>query len=315
MDKNARIYIANHENSAAFAVASRLNREGFKKLLLMPGDGLDLLDQRSVENFFKHERPDYVFLFSIKSGGIEANIKSPAEFFYKNITAQNNIIHSSWKYNIKRLVFVGASCVYPKNCKQPMKEESVLTASLEPTSEPFSLAKIAGIKMCRYYNHQYKTRYLSVIPATIFGPGDDFDAANSHVMPALIKKIHDAKVNNKDEVAVWGTGKAEREFIYADDFADALFFIMRRSDIPDLINVGTGIGISIRKLAYMIKRTIGFHGNIRFDPTRPEGAIKKILDVTKITSLGWKARTGIDKAIKNTYEECFKRPTNQIINR
>jgi len=240
-----------------------------------------------------------VFLLPMKSGGIKVNIDRPAELLYANLQSQNNIIHSSWKSGVKKLFFIAASCVYPKDCPQPMKEEYLLSGVLEPTSEAYSIAKIAGIKMCRYYNRQYKTNFISVIPATIFGPEDNCNAETSHVIPALINKLRKAKAERKPYVTVWGSGNARREFIYVDDMVDALLFLLKNGKNPDLANIGTGLGISIKELALLIKGAIGFKGGLKFDKTKPEGTMHKLLDVSKMSSMGWKAKTRLKTALHN----------------
>ena len=301
MNTNDRIYITNHEKMPGRAFARVLKEKAFRHVILKTASELDLLQQEAVERFFHKERPEYVILTSIRSGGIQANIDNPTEFLYDNLTAQNNVIHSALKSKVKKLLYVGASCAYPGDCPQPMKEEYLLTGPLESTSEPYSLAKIAGIKMCRCCNLQYGANFISVIPATIFGPDDDFDARTSHVIPALIRKFHDAKKELKSSVTVWGSGNARREFIYADDMVDACLFLMKNYDKPEPINVGTGVDITISELAEAISRAVGFKRELKFDKTKPEGAMRKLLDISKITSLGWRPKTDIGVGIQNAY--------------
>jgi GDP-L-fucose synthase len=301
MNPSDRIYIANHDKMPGRAFARILKKKGFRNLILKTAPELDLLEQASVRSFFRDEKPDHVILTSVKSGGIQANIDDPAGFLYDNLTAQNNVIHSAFKSRVKKLLYVVASCVYPKSCPQPMKEDYILTGPLEPTSEPYSLAKIAGMKMCQYYNRQRGAKFISVIPATIFGPDDDFDADAAHVIPALIRKFHDAKEKGSPSVTVWGSGNARREFIYADDMVDACLFLMKNYNKPEPVNIGTGTDMTIRELAQVIKEAVGFKGELKFDRTRPEGAMRKLLDISKITVLGWKPKTDIRAGIQNSY--------------
>lgn len=302
MRKDAKIFVTDHESPLGRALVRRLKKDGFKDLLLKTHSELDLLDQPSVFIFFQKESPDYVFLTQARAGGIRANIDNPAEFLYDNLQAQTNVIHSSWRYKVRKLLFVGASCVYPKSCPQPMKEEYMLTGPLEPTSEPSAIAKIAGMRLCQYYDRQYNTNFISIIPATIFGPEDNFDIESSHVIPALIRRFHEAKVEGKTSVIIWGSGDARREFIYVDDMADASLYLMQRYNGPEVINVGTGVDISIRELASLIKNIVGFKGNLEFDTTKPEGTMRKLLDVTRLSLLGWKAKMDIESSLRNTYQ-------------
>lgn len=302
MNKDDRILITNTEEIVGKTLAGWLEREGFKNLLSATQCGLDLLDPKAVSAFFKKEKPKFVFLTSIKSGGIEANIKKPAEFFNDNLSVQANVMHSAWLSKITKLLFVGASCIYPENCPQPMREEHLLTGSLEPASEAYSIAKICGIKMCEYYNKQYKTDFISIVPATIYGPHDDFDVETSHVIPALIRRFHEAKLKGLTEVVVWGSGAARREFIYEEDMADCCIFLMQLNKTVNIVNVGTGYDITIRELAFIVKDIVGFGGQLNFDTAKPEGSMQKLLDLSKISSFGWRAKMDLMKAIKTTYE-------------
>lgn len=302
MKKTDRIFVINHDKMPGRAFVRRLKEKGFENLLLADRKRLDLLDRNAVSMFFKDEKPDYVILTSARSGGVMANMKYPADFLYENLQTQNNVINSAKERSAKKLIFLGASCVYPKDCPQPMREEYLLTGPLEESSESFSLAKIAGIKMCQAFNKQYKANFIPVIPATIYGPGDDYDIEMSHVIPALIAKFHAAKSRNMDSVVVWGSGNVRRDFIYADDLADLCLFLMDNPGAPGLINVGPGSDISIRDLAYLIRDIVGFNGNIKFDASKPEGASHKSLDITKLRSLCQVKFTELATGIRNSYE-------------
>lgn len=300
MKKNSKIFIAGSNNLVSFALLNRLKEKGFNKLLFRSTSQLNFTNQRAVNNFFKKEKPEYCFLTPIREGGILANIDYPAELFYENLTFEANIIHSACEVKVKKLIFFASSCVYPKNSPQPMKEEYLLRGPLESTSEPYAIAKIAGIKMCEAYNKQYGTDFISVIPATVFGPNDNFDLKTSHVIPSLIRKFHEAKINGKPEVIIWGTGKQKREFIYVDDLVLASLFIMDNTT-PSIINVGTGKDLSIHELAQMLKKIIGFKGAIKFDRLKPDGVAQKLLNISLLTSLGWKPKVKIDLGLERTY--------------
>lgn len=307
MEKDVKIFIAGGGGMIALAIAKALGKNGYANVIEKKFDELDLLDAVAVKDFFQTEKPDCVFLPSYKSGSIQANINHPAEFIYENLVVQNNIIHSAYLNGVKKLLFFGASCVYPKESLQPIKEAYFLTGALEQTSQPYAVAKIAGIEMCRAYNKQYGTKFISVIPATFYGPGDKFDAENSHVLSALIRKFYEAKIENQSEVILWGSGNPKREFIYIDDFADACIFIMNADfdfdafDKPS-INVGVGTDISIKELAEKIKIIVGFQGEIKWDASKPDGAMKKILDAGRLRSLGWRHRVELDEGINKTYQ-------------
>ena len=302
MKKESGIYVAGHRGLVGSAIVRRLKTSGYKNLLLKTRKELDLARQGDVEEFFDRERPEYVFLAAAKVGGIGANSTFPAEFIYSNLAIQTNIIHSSYLYGANKLLFLGSSCIYPKHCPQPMKEEYLLSGYLEPTNEPYAVAKIAGIKMCQSYNRQYATRYISVMPTNLYGPGDNFDLKTSHVLPALIRKLHEAKMRGNKSVEVWGTGAPRREFLYVDDLADAALFLMKTYEDSDIVNVGVGRDQSIRELAKMVGEVVGFEGGLRFDYTKPDGTPLKRLDVSKLTGLGWQAQTPLEEGLKKTYQ-------------
>ncbi len=301
MEKDEKIYVASHEAMIGSAILRRLRRDGFANLVTRPAANLDLTDQKMVLDFFLEEKPDYVFFASTRSGGILANSRYPADFIYDNIQSQTNVIHSAWKCGVKKLLFLGSSCVYPKDCPQPMKEEHLLFGKLEPTSEPYAIAKIAGIKMCQSYDLQYGTNYVSVIPADLYGPGDDFDPETSHVLPALLRKMHEAKTSDAPEVVVWGTGAPRREALHVDDLADACIFLMNHYDRPEIINVGSGEDLSVKELALLVKEVVGFAGEIVFDTAKPDGAPRKLLDSSKMRQSVWAPKIGLRKGIEQTY--------------
>ena len=302
MDLSSKIYVAGHRGLVGSAIVRALEKQGYDNLILRTHSELDLLDQKSTADFFKKEKPEYVFLAAAKVGGIMANKTYPADFIYQNLQIQNNIIHHSYLNGVKKLLFLGSSCIYPKLCPQPIKEEYLLTGALEPTNEPYAIAKIAGIKMCQAYNKQYGTDFISVMPTNLYGPGDNFDLESSHVLPALIRKFHEAKINNQTEVVVWGTGAARREFLYVDDLADACVFLMNSYDNSEIINIGTGEDLSIKELAEMIKKITGFTGKINWDASRPDGTPRKLLDVSRLHNLGWKHKINLTDGILSTYE-------------
>jgi len=299
MEKDSLIYVAGHEDFVGSAIVRRLKEVGYNNLLL-PGS-FSLTDQRETMEFFKKESPEYVFLVAEKVGGILANKTYPADFIYQNLIIQTNVIHSAYLSGVKKLLFPGSSCSYPKMCPQPMKEEYLLSGHLESTNEAYAVAKIAGIKMCQAYNKQYGTNYLSVIPANLYGTNDDFDPEGSHVLPALIRRFHEAKMTKVKNIAIWGSGKPRREFLYVDDFADASIFLMNNYNNSQTINIGTGEDISIGKLATIVKEIVGFEGKIVYDQTKPDGMPRKLLDVSHINALGWRARTSLEEGIKITY--------------
>ncbi len=302
MNKDSKIYIAGHRGLVGSAIMRRLKAEGYKNLITRTHAELDLTRQERVEEFFREERPDYVFLAAARVGGIYANNTYPAEFIYSNLTIQTNIIHASYVFKVKKMLFLGSSCIYPKNCPQPMKEEYLLSGPLEPTNEPYAVAKIAGIKMCQAHNRQYGTNFLSVMPTNLYGPNDNFDLKTSHVLPALIRKFHEAKIKGLSEVVIWGTGSPRREFLHVDDLVDACLFLMNNYNGSKIVNIGVGKDQTIRELAEIIVRLTGFKGSIRFDTGKPDGTPVKRLDVSKINSIGWRARIGLEQGIAETYK-------------
>lgn len=315
MEKNASIYIAGHRGLAGSALVRKLKQQGYGNLLTRTHAELDLTRQADTEAFFQSARPDCVFVAAAKVGGILANNTYPADFIYQNLVIETNIIDAACRAGVKRLLFLGSSCIYPKACPQPMKEEHLLTGPLEPTNEPYAVAKIAGIKMCQSYNRQYGTRFVAVMPTNLYGPNDNFDLETSHVLPALIRKFHEAKKAGAREVVVWGTGTPRREFLHADDLADACLFVMNLpdsdfdrlvhgADVP-LINIGMGKDSTIAELAGLIKEIVGFDGTIRFDTAKPDGTLQKLLDVSRMTALGWRAKIPLKAGLQDTYQWCL----------
>ena len=306
MHKQSKIYVAGHRGLVGSAIVRKLQELGYENLVCKAHNKVDLMRQGEVERFFDQERPEYVFLAAAKVGGILANSAYPADFIYNNLVIQTNIIHASYLFNAKKLLFLGSSCIYPKLCPQPMKEEYLLSGYLEPTNEPYAIAKIAGIKMCEYYNRQYDTHFISVMPTNLYGPNDNFDLETSHVLPALIKKFHEGKAKDRKEVEIWGTGKPRREFLHVDDLADACVYLMNNYDESDFINIGTGKDSNIRELAEIVAKGVGFEENLRFDTSKPDGTPQKLLDVSRLKSLGWSPRISLKDGIKQTYEWCLK---------
>ena len=314
MDKNAKIYVAGHRGLVGSALMRQLQAQSFNNLLTSTHAELDLTDQQAVGHFFANEKPEYVFLAAAKVGGIHANNTYPAEFIQQNLAIQTNVIHESWRSGVKRLLFLGSSCIYPRDCPQPIKEEYLLTGPLEPTNRPYALAKIAGIEMCWSYNRQYGTQYLAAMPTNLYGPGDNYDLSNSHVLPALIRKFHEAKVNSHSEVIVWGSGAPRREFLYSDDMADACIFLMRipndefksilsRDETsPPLVNIGVGEDISIKELADLIRNKVEYKGALVFDKTKPDGTPRKLMDVSKMQAMGWKAKVALAEGVGRVYK-------------
>ncbi len=305
MKLNSKIYIAGHRGLVGSAIKRNLENHGFVNLIFKTHKELDLTNQSAVANFFQREKPEYVFLAAAKVGGILANNTYPAEFIYENLQIQNNIIHQSYLNKVRKLLFLGSSCIYPKLAPQPIKEKYLLTGLLEPTNEPYAIAKIAGIKMCKYYNKQYGTNFISVMPTNLYGPNDNFDLNTSHVFPALIRKFHEAKINNKKEVTLWGTGKPKREFLYVDDLADACIFLIKNynaNDVGEFVNIGTGKDLSIKNLAELIKNIVGFKGKIIWDTSKPDGTPRKLLDVNHLHKLGWKHKVNLEQGIEMTYK-------------
>jgi GDP-L-fucose synthase len=301
MEKQDKIYVAGHRGMVGSAILRKLKKEGFDNFVWRTSLELDLRDQKAVANFFETEKPQYVFLAAAKVGGIMANQTYQADFIYDNLMIQNNIIHQSYKNEAKKLLFLGSSCIYPKLAPQPLKEEYLLTGPLEPTNDAYAIAKIAGIRMCDAYRAQYGCNFISAMPTNLYGPNDNYDLNNSHVFPALIRKLHEAKQKGNPEVIVWGTGKPLREFLHVDDVADACYHLMQHYNEPGLVNIGTGKDISIRDLAEMMKEIIGYKGTLVFDATKPDGTPRKLMDVSKIHSFGWQAAISLREGIERVY--------------
>jgi GDP-L-fucose synthase len=309
MNTNDKIYIAGHRGMVGSAIKRKLESEGFTKLVYKTSDELDLRNQEVVHDFFEKEKPAFVFLAAAKVGGIMANDTFRADFLYENLMIESNIIHASWKSNVKKLMFLGSSCIYPRLAPQPLKEEYLLTGLLEHTNEPYAIAKIAGIKLCDAFRAQYGCNYISVMPTNLYGPNDNYDLKNSHVLPALIRKFHEAKLNNESAVAIWGTGEPKREFLHVDDLAEACVFLMNHFDEAGLVNVGTGTDLSILELAKLIARITGYTGGIQKDLSKPDGTPRKLMDVSKINAMGWKARISLEEGIRMVYGEYQKKLT------
>ncbi len=320
MDKNARIYVAGHRGLVGSAIVRNLEANGYTNIIKRTHAELDLTDGEATEQFFAEHKPDYVFLAAAKVGGIVANNTYPAEFIRDNLAIQNSVIHSAWKHKVQRLLFLGSSCIYPKLAPQPMQEQHLLTGPLEPTNRPYALAKIAGIEMCWSYNRQYGTQYLAAMPTNLYGPGDNYHPENSHVIPALLRKFHEAKRDGKSSVTVWGTGTPKREFLYSDDMADACVYLMNLPNDqyqallgsdetqtgrfePPLINVGVGEDVTIKELAEVVKGIVGFEGDLVFDVTKPDGTPRKLMDVNRLATAGWKARTSLSDGLKQAYQD------------
>lgn len=303
MEKSAKIYIAGHRGMVGSAIYRKLQKEGFENLLTKTSEELDLRNQQAVADFFAQERPEYVFLAAAKVGGIVANNTYRADFLYENLAIQNNVIHQSYLTGVKKLMFLGSSCIYPKLAPQPLKEDYLLTGVLEHTNEPYAIAKIAGIKMCDAYRDQYGCNFVSVMPTNLYGYNDNYHPQNSHVLPALIRKIHEAKVNDETQVTVWGSGTPLREFLFADDLADACYFLMQNYNEPNLINIGTGHDLTIKDLALLIKDVLGFEGELVFDTTKPDGTPRKLMDVSKLHNLGWKHQIELKEGIELAYQD------------
>jgi GDP-L-fucose synthase len=302
MNKKAKIYIAGHRGMVGSAIHRRLLTDGFTNFVFRTSSELDLRNQQAVSDFFAAEKPDYVFLAAAKVGGIVANNTYRAEFIYDNIMIQNNIIHESYKSEVTKLMFLGSSCIYPKFAEQPLKEESLLTGLLEQTNEPYAIAKIAGIKMCDAYRAQYGCNFISVMPTNLYGPNDNYDLEKSHVLPALIRKFHTAKKNNEPTVMMWGTGTPKREFLHADDLADACYYLMQNYEAEGPINIGVGEDIAIKDLALLVKEIVGYEGEIVHDLTKPDGTPRKLMNVDRLTETGWKATTTLENGIRAVYE-------------
>jgi GDP-L-fucose synthase len=303
MQKNSKIFVAGHRGMVGSAIVRKLQAEGFTNILTRSSKELDLRNQEAVNSFFETEKPEYVFLAAAKVGGIQANNVYKADFIYENLMIECNVIHSSYVHKVSKLLFLGSSCIYPKFAEQPLKEESLLTGILEPTNEPYAIAKIAGIKMCNSYRFQYNCNFISVMPTNLYGPNDNYDLNNSHVMPALIRKFHTAKVQNDPFVEIWGTGSPLREFLHVDDLADACFFLMQSYNEEQFLNVGVGEDISIKELALMIRDIVGYTGELRFNTEKPDGTPRKLMDVSRLHKLGWKAKIQLKDGITAVYAE------------
>ncbi|SDD18883.1 GDP-L-fucose synthase [Halanaerobium congolense] len=302
MKKDAKIYVAGHRGLVGSAIMRMLKKEGYTNLVYRTSSELDLRRQEKVEEFFEEEKPDYVILAAAKVGGIQANDNYSAEFLYDNLMIETNVIDAAYQNDVEKLLFLGSSCIYPKFADQPMKEDYLLSGKLESTNEGYAVAKITGIKLCEHYNKQYDTNFISAMPTNLYGPNDNFDLETSHVLPALIRKFHEAKVNDEDEVVIWGTGKPKREFLHVDDLADSLLFLMNNYSGDQFVNVGVGKDISILELAELIKDIVGFEGEIVNDLSKPDGTPRKLMDVSRLNNLGWKAQISLEEGIKDTYE-------------
>ena len=317
LSPQSRIYVAGHRGLVGSALVRRLQAKGYANLVTRTHAELDLCDQAAVRAFFTQEKPDCVILAAAKVGGIHANNTYPAEFIYSNLAIQTNVIHSAWQNNVRSLLFLGSSCIYPKNAPQPMSEDCLLTGPLEPTNRPYALAKIAGIEMCHAYNRQYGTRYMAAMPTNLYGPNDNYDLNNSHVLPALMRKMHEAKQRGDKEVVVWGTGTPKREFLYSEDMADACIFLLEQGedklaslfneDKPPLVNIGCGEDLTIRELAERVAAVVGFKGNLTFDPSKPDGTMRKVMDVTRINKLGWQRTMQLKDGIALSYQDMLNK--------
>lgn len=310
MNKNAKIYVAGHRGMVGSAIVRKLIANGYSSIVTKTHADLDLLDQSAVTLFFQQQKPDYVFLAAAKVGGIHANNTLRAEFIYQNLMIEANVVHAAWQAGVQKLLFLGSSCIYPRDCPQPIKEEYLLTGALEPTNEPYAIAKIAGIKLCDSYNRQYGTQYASVMPTNLYGPNDNYDLNNSHVLPALIRKAHEAKVSGLKQLVVWGTGKPMREFLYVDDMADACVFLMEKNVSHGLFNIGTGEDVTIKELARVVMDVVGFKGDVTFDSSKPDGTPRKLLNVESMRKLGWSAKTSLRDGISLAYTDFLKKLAN-----
>jgi len=310
MEKDSSIYVAGHKGMVGSAILRKLQAEGYSNIICKTSKELDLRNQQETANFFEAYKPEYVFLAAAKVGGILANDKYKADFLYDNLMIQNNVIHQAYKGGVKKLLFLGSSCIYPKMAPQPLKEEYLLTGLLEPTNEPYAIAKIAGIKMCDAYRYQYGCNFISVMPTNLYGPNDNYDLNTSHVLPAMIRKFHEAREHNISEVVLWGSGKPLREFLHADDLADACYFLMQRYNEAGFVNIGVGNDISIAELANLIKGIVGYEGAIAWDATKPDGTPRKLIDVSKLKEAGWKASISLEEGIRRVYKETFLESKN-----
>ena len=308
MEKNAKIYVAGHRGMVGSAIVRRLEEEGYHNIIVRTHAELDLCRQEQVEAFFEQEKPDYVFLAAAKVGGIVANSEALADFMYENMILEMNVIHSAWMNGCRKLLFLGSSCIYPRMAPQPMPESCLLTSELEKTNEAYALAKISGLKYCEFLNRQYATDYISVMPTNLCGPNDNYHPTHSHVLPALIRRFHEAKVNGLDEVTCWGTGTPLREFLYVDDLADACVYLMNNYSGNETVNVGTGKELTIKELTELVAKVIGYEGKIKWDPSKPDGTPRKLLDVSKLEGLGWKYHTELEDGIRLAYEDFLNNP-------
>ncbi|MBQ1325512.1 MAG: GDP-L-fucose synthase [Solobacterium sp.] len=308
MEKNAKIYVAGHRGMVGSAIVRELNRQGYHNIVTRTHKELDLIDQQAVEAFFEAEKPEYVFLAAAKVGGIGANSDAPADFMYDNMVLEMNVIHSAWKHGVKKLEFLGSSCIYPRLAPQPMKEDCLLTSALEQTNEAYALAKISGLKYCEYLNRQYGTDYISVMPTNLYGPNDNYHPEHSHVLPALIRRFHEAKENGLPYVTCWGDGSPLREFLYVDDLANLCVFPMNHYSGNETVNGGTGKELSIKELTELVAKVIGYEGEVRWDPSKPNGTPRKLLDVSKAAKLGWTYRTELEDGIRLAYEDFLHNP-------
>lgn len=308
MEKNAKIYVAGHRGMVGSAIARMLEKKGYTNIITRTHQELDLCRQQEVEDFFAKERPEYVFLAAAKVGGIVANQEALADFMYENAILEMNVIHAAWKNGCKKLLFLGSSCIYPRMAPQPMKESCLLTSELEKTNEAYALAKIAGLKYCEYLNRQYKTDYISAMPTNLYGPNDNYHPTHSHVLPALIRRFHEAKENGGAQVTCWGTGSPLREFLYVDDLADACVFLMENYSGDETVNVGTGKELTIRELTGLVAKVVGYEGEILWDASKPDGTPRKLLDVSKLEKLGWRYKTELEDGIRLAYEDFLHNP-------
>jgi GDP-L-fucose synthase len=308
MEKNAKIYVAGHKGLVGSAMVKVLQEKGYHNFVFRELGELNLRDQHAVNRFFEQDKPEYVFLAAAMVGGIHANNTYPADFIYDNLLIECNVIHASYLNGVKKLLFLGSSCIYPRECPQPMKEEYLLTGPLEPTNEPYAIAKIAGIKMCQAYNLQYGTKFISVMPTNLYGPNDNYHPMNSHVLPALIRRFHEAKAENKPFVEAWGTGAPRREFYYSEDMAAACIYLMETYDGSEIVNIGCGQDMTIRELTELVARTVGYKGEIRWDSSKPDGTPQKLLDVSRLHALGWNKHTSLEDGLKLAYADFLKNP-------
>ncbi|MBQ3101891.1 GDP-L-fucose synthase [bacterium] len=315
MDKNLKIYVAGHRGLVGSALVRNLEAKGYKNIVKKTSSELDLTDSAKVFEFFEKEKPDWVFLAAAKVGGIHANSTYPVDFMLTNLKIQNNVIEASYKFGVKKLMFLGSSCIYPKNAPQPMKEECLLTSELEPTNEPYALAKISGICLCDAYNRQYGTDFMAVMPCNLYGISDSYHNENGHVLPMFIRRFHEAKLEGKREVTIWGSGTPRREFMISDDLADACVFLMETKtakEVGKFVNVGTGVDLTIMELAQMVAKTVGWEGEIKLDPTKPDGTMKKMVDVTRLKNLGWEAKTTLEEGLKIAYNDFLNNENTRL---